>query len=197
MSNSFKKGMAVTAIDDDFKGIIVSELDNNYFEVEDETGFGFTYHATQIILDANFLQENITREVKLESAKPKKQPKKQKHAIDSIQENRKTWKEFILKKEVYVEIDLHIHNLIASYGHLSSGQMKDMQINAFKRCLDYVLENRIKNFIVIHGQGQGVLKEEIWMIIKEEFGYMSIFEANYQKYGLGASQIEIHYNRRR
>lgn len=193
----FKIGSRVIALDDDFKGKIIDLLANDYFVIEDETGFDYTYHKSQIIIDANFLEKDIVREFNPQELTKKASKEKRKHSIDTIQENQKPWVEKWNKKTLFVEIDLHIHELIPSYNHLTNTKMLQLQMDTFKRCLEYVENNKIKELIAIHGLGQGVLRTEIHKYIKNKFAYMEISDANYKKYGMGASCITIYYNRKR
>ena len=48
--------------------------------------------------------------------------------------------------------------------------------------------------IVIHGYGEGILKNEIKNFLKA-LHYVDFYEADYKRYGQGATEIEVMYNR--
>jgi dsDNA-specific endonuclease/ATPase MutS2 len=53
------------------------------------------------------------------------------------------------------------------------------------------IANGIKKLIVIHGVGNGKLKQEITAILKGIEG-VSFHDASYKHYGFGATEILIH-----
>ena len=88
------------------------------------------------------------------------------------------------------EIDLHIEQLVASDSSLSSHDKFLLQIDAFKRFANQMIQKKISKFIVIHGIGEGKLIQEIRDIIRNRDGF-SIHDANYSSRGVGASYIEL------
>jgi len=93
-----------------------------------------------------------------------------------------------------MEVDLHIHQLTKSSRGMSNHEMLNLQIDTAKRQLDFAIRKRIQKIVFIHGVGEGVLKEEL----KYLFGrYDSIkyYDADYQKYGLGATEVYIYQNK--
>jgi dsDNA-specific endonuclease/ATPase MutS2 len=47
--------------------------------------------------------------------------------------------------------------------------------------------------VVIHGVGEGVLKQEIRKELKEFYPHFDFYDASYQEYGYGATEIELKY----
>ncbi len=89
------------------------------------------------------------------------------------------------------EVDLHISALRDNYSDLSSGEILNIQINYFTKCLKSAIENNFRKVIFIHGIGNGTLKTAIKEILKgyEETEYN---DASYAKYGMGAIEVIIH-----
>ena len=55
------------------------------------------------------------------------------------------------------------------------------------------MEKDIQKIIVIHGVGEGVLKEEIRSYLSKQEG-LEYYDADFREYGKGATAVEIHYN---
>ncbi len=88
------------------------------------------------------------------------------------------------------EIDLHIENLIESERFLSNAQILDIQLKAFQAFLRKAKMKKIKKIIVIHGVGEGVLKEEIRSYLTKQ-DVTRFYDGDYSKYGYGATAIEL------
>ncbi|MCH2230281.1 MAG: Smr/MutS family protein [Crocinitomicaceae bacterium] len=91
------------------------------------------------------------------------------------------------------EIDLHIEEITESHRGLSNAQILTKQMNAFKIFLNKARARSIRKVIVIHGVGEGVLKEEIRFFLDGVMG-IEFYDADFRKYGKGATAIEIRYN---
>ena len=90
-------------------------------------------------------------------------------------------------------IDLHIHELTDSESHLSNFDMLRIQLNAFEQALRQHRKRRHRKIIFIHGVGEGVLKAEV----RKELARMdncSYRDADYRKYGYGATEVTLWYN---
>lgn len=127
------------------------------------------------VVEQRLSNEDITR---LKSIKEFKQPMKVSVAKQKI-------------KDLTREIDLHIEELMDSYSGLTNAQILAIQLEHFEKELDYCLNNGIKKLIVIHGVGNGKLKQEITAILKT-VDDISFYDASYKNYGFGATEIMIH-----
>lgn len=92
-----------------------------------------------------------------------------------------------------MEVDLHIHQLVQSTKGLSNFDMLNLQLDTAKRQLDFAIRKRIQKVVFIHGVGEGVLKEELHYLFKK-YDNIKFYDAEYQKYGLGATEIYIYQN---
>ena len=86
-------------------------------------------------------------------------------------------------------IDLHAEELSIP-SHLSAHDVFLAQISAFKNFCNGQAQRRNTKFIVIHGAGEGKLKQEIRQICNGAVG-ISIHDAQWSNGAVGASQIEL------
>ncbi|MBI3518349.1 MAG: Smr/MutS family protein [Bacteroidetes bacterium] len=145
----------------------------------------FKFKVYAYILKENFLDKEVVEQTlrtedltRLKSIKEFKQPQKKSIAKQRI-------------KDLTKEIDLHIEELIDSHSGLTNAQILNIQRERFEREMEYCLSNGIKKLIVIHGVGNGKLKQEITAILKTIDG-ISYHDASYKNYGFGATEILIH-----
>jgi dsDNA-specific endonuclease/ATPase MutS2 len=66
-----------------------------------------------------------------------------------------------------------------------------IQLERFEKELQYCMSNGIKKLIVIHGVGNGKLKQEIISILKT-IDDIEYYDASYKNYGYGATEVRIH-----
>ncbi len=92
-----------------------------------------------------------------------------------------------------MEVDLHIHQLTNHYKGMSNFDMLNLQLDTAKRQLDFAINKRIQKVVFIHGVGEGVLKTELEYLFKR-YDNVKFHPADYQKYGLGATEIYIYQN---
>lgn len=92
-----------------------------------------------------------------------------------------------------MEVDLHIHKLVKSSKGMSNYDMLNIQLDTAKRQLDFAISKRIQKVVFIHGVGEGVLKEELRYLFNR-YDNVKFYDADYQKYGLGATEVYIYQN---
>jgi hypothetical protein len=145
----------------------------------------FKFPVYAYILKENFLDKevierafNIEDIMRLKAIKEFKQPQKKSIAKQKI-------------KDLTKEIDLHIESLVDSHSGLTSTEILSVQLERFEKEIQYCLSNGIKKLIVIHGVGNGKLKQEIISILKT-IDDITYYDASYKNYGYGATEIMIH-----
>ncbi len=89
-----------------------------------------------------------------------------------------------------MEVDLHIEKLVPDPSGLSPYEMLDRQLNAARGQLEFALRKRIQRLVFIHGVGEGVLKEELYTLLRRYDG-VRFSEADYRTYGQGATEVFI------
>lgn len=145
----------------------------------------FKYPVHAFILKENFMDKEVVEKslnledlTRIKAIKEFKQPQKTSIAKQKI-------------KDLTKEIDLHIDELLDSHSTLTNTEILSVQLERFEKEIQYCLSNGIKKLIVIHGVGNGKLKQEIISILKtiEDITY---YDASYKNYGFGATEIMIH-----
>lgn len=180
----FSIGDKVSVLDEAIDGVVVS-VKNAEISIETTDGFTMTFFVNELIKinDTSDLSKNIgsfnSNKIKTEKEEPKPRSfvkiKKSKHEIPAP------------------EFDLHIEKLVPNFRGMSNFDILTLQTETAKRHLDFAIRNRIPKIVFIHGVGEGILKAELDFL----FGrYDQIFfqEANYQKYGQGATEVFIKQN---
>jgi|ERR1019366_3312721 dsDNA-specific endonuclease/ATPase MutS2 len=89
-----------------------------------------------------------------------------------------------------LEIDLHIEELIDNFSGMSNFEIVQVQLNHFNRALDRAINGHYRKLIVIHGVGNGRLKQEVRNILSL-YDNLRFYDASYSKYGFGATEILI------
>lgn len=180
----FNIGDKVFVLDEDFSGVVVGFKDNQIV-IETQDGFMMTYNVNELIkeintssLDSFTSSQNINQILK-----EKEVPQKR----SFVKEKKSRKDEFVL------EVDLHIEKLVPSKRGMSNYDILNLQMETAKRQLDFAVKNRMPKVVFIHGVGEGVLKAELDFLLGRYEG-ISFQDANYQKYGLGATEVYIKQN---
>lgn len=93
-----------------------------------------------------------------------------------------------------MEVDLHIHKLVKNSKNMSNYDMLTIQLDTAKRQLDFAIRKRIQRLVFIHGMGDGVLRTELEFLFKR-YDNLKYYDANFQKYGRGATEVYIFQNK--
>ncbi|MCE3280464.1 MAG: hypothetical protein K0S44_2655 [Bacteroidetes bacterium] len=111
----------------------------------------------------------------------------QKHnTLDQV----KTSKPHKINNATYdMEIDLHIEELIDNYGGMSNAEIVIIQLRHFQVALDKAISNHYRTLTVIHGVGNGRLKQEVRSILSKM--NLRFHDGSYAKYGFGATEVVI------
>ncbi len=96
-------------------------------------------------------------------------------------------------KMTYLEIDLHINELVDRTAHLSNHQMVMIQLDHFKRLLRLAKKEKYQKLVVIHGVGEGVLRAEIRHILSK-IENCNFYDADFERYGQGATEVRFWFN---
>lgn len=91
------------------------------------------------------------------------------------------------------EIDLHIESITDSHSGLTNGEIVSKQLRELRTFYQRAKSKRIRKLIIIHGVGQGVLKEEVRSFFDKQDS-VEYFDADFREYGKGATAVEIHYS---
>jgi dsDNA-specific endonuclease/ATPase MutS2 len=186
---NFKVGDRVSVVDDNISGTI-TKLSGNSIIVESSDGFEFEFEAHELMLsnpdgyqDQN-LSSRIFNDQSLEDVIKEKEAFKKRN-IPKIKPKERT--------QPPMEVDLHIHQLTNSTKHMSNHDMLTLQLDTAKRQLEFAIRKRIQKVVFIHGVGDGVLKTELTYLFGR-YDNLKYYDADYQKYGLGATEVYIYQN---
>ena len=177
----FKIGQKVAVLDDVLKGTVVN-VEGAYVEVQDVDGMIYRFDKSELVVIEREQYElskysDISNSLFQEKAK---EPNKIKSHFKKQ------------KNEVVLEVDLHIHQLVKKTKGMDNFDILSLQIETAKRKLEYAISKRISKIIFIHGVGEGVLKNELnYLLNRYPVDY---YEASYQKYGMGATEVYIYQN---
>ncbi len=86
-------------------------------------------------------------------------------------------------------VDLHIEKLTNHWQALSNFEILSIQLNNFEKYYELALAHKQPSLIVIHGVGEGKLKDEIHDILKLKKEVKSFVNQYNQLYGYGATEI--------
>ncbi|MES2543417.1 MAG: Smr/MutS family protein [Bacteroidota bacterium] len=180
----FSKGDKVSVLDEAMDGIVLS-VDKNQITIETNEEFVMTYNVNELIKinDSNELNNNIKSFNSTQIKKEKEEPKP-----------RSFVKEKKSRHETPVpEFDLHIEKLVKNHRGMSNYDILTLQSETAKRHIEFAIKNRIPKIVFIHGVGEGILKSELDFLLGR-YDTIAFQDANYQKYGLGATEVYIKQN---
>ena len=175
------KGDKVSVLDDAIDGVVV-EVNGSAITIETTDGFNLTFNSNELIkiesgnaMNFSFNKSQVISEK--EVTKP--------NYINKEKKN---------KKEIPPpEFDLHIEKLVKSYKSMNNHDILTLQMETAKRHIEFALRNRIPKIVFIHGVGEGVLKSELDFLLGR-YDNIVFQDANYQKYGLGATEVYFKQN---
>jgi len=175
----FNIGDKVSVLDDTIDGVVVG-INNTEISVETNNGFLMTYFINELIKQNNTSELEQLNSIKNLSLiiSEKQDPIKR----IFVKEKRSKKDDFVL------EVDLHIEKLVSSKRGMSNYDILNIQMETAKRQIDFAIKNRIPKMVLIHGVGEGVLKAELDFLLGR-YENIKHQEANFQKYGQGATEI--------
>ncbi len=177
----FKIGDFVAVLDDTLKGTVVAS-ESDRISLKDNEGMIYSYHSSELVLIKDSQHElskynDINNPFLIEKVKEEK-PKKSAF--------KKT------KSEVILEVDLHIDKLRKNTKGMDNFDMLSLQLDTARAKLEFAIRKRISKIVFIHGVGEGVLKNELTYLLNKY--PVKYYDASYQQYGLGATEVYIYQN---
>ncbi|WP_245896378.1 Smr/MutS family protein [Flavobacterium sediminis] len=176
-----KVGDKVAVLDEPIEGVVL-KIEKQEITIKTSDDLMMTFFVNEVvnINEMNNLTDLFGSKSLNDVLNDKREPKK-----------RSFTKEKKSKKDEYVvEVDLHIEKLVPSSKGLTNFDMLNIQMETVKRQLEFAIKNRIPKLVFIHGVGEGVLKSEIEYFLSR-YDNVSFQEANFRKYGLGATEVYI------
>ncbi len=178
------KGDKVSVLDEAIDGVVVS-VEKDRVTIETSDGFVMTYFVNELIKinKSSSLEDSIVSFNSSKIKEEKEEPKRR-----SFEKEKK------IKGEIPPpEFDLHIEKLVKNYKGMSNYDILTLQTETAKRHLEFAIRNRIPKIVFIHGVGEGILKSELDFMLGR-YPNIDFKDANFQKYGQGATEIYIKQN---
>ncbi len=179
----FSIGDKVETIDDTIKGIVI-RVSSTGITIESLDGFQMNFAPDELIKIDCSETIRVTNHEVAQIKSEKEIPKKKINITPKAKE----------RNAPKMEVDLHINQLVKSAKGMTNHDMLNLQLATAKRQLQFAISKRIQKVVFIHGVGEGVLKEELYYLFKR-YDNITFYDADYQKYGLGATEIYIYQNR--
>lgn len=181
----FNLGDYVLVMDEDLAGE-VRKISGNTISIETDDGFLIDFQSNELVVKQR--DENLKSEIfshsNLNSVVSEKEIPKRKNQAKKRPKDR---------YEPTMEVDLHINQLAKSSKGMSNHDMLTLQLDTARQRLDFAIRKRIQKIVFIHGVGEGVLKIELEYLFGR-YDNVKYYDANYQKYGLGATEVYIYQN---
>ncbi|AXP81994.1 Endonuclease MutS2 [Mariniflexile rhizosphaerae] len=181
----FEVGDKVLVLDEAMTGI-VKKIVGNTISIETDDGFLLDFESNELVKRASkgSIKNDLFSHASAATAlKEKEQFAKRKQAKTRPKD----------RFEPTMEVDLHINQLVKSSKGMSNHDMLTLQLETARRQLDFAISKRIQKIVFIHGVGEGVLKIELEYLFAK-YDNVKFYDANYQKYGLGATEVYIYQN---
>lgn len=180
----FNKGDKVSVLDEAINGVVVS-VKEKQVTIETEDGFMMTFFVNELLkinYSSNLMNSierinigDIVKEKEIPKPRSFVKERKEKHEISAP------------------EFDLHIEKLVPNKRGMSNYDILTLQSETAKRHIEFAIRNRIPKIVFIHGVGEGILKSELDFLLGR-YDNIAFQDANYQKYGLGATEVFIKQN---
>jgi len=179
---SFEIGDIVEALDENIKGVVI-KITKDVVVIETEDGFDMDFSLSEVIkvkpLSSKlFYNTDLNTIVNEKEASFKRKSVKVKPKERSLPA---------------MEVDLHIHQITTSNKHMNNFDMLNLQLDTARHKLEFAIKKRIQKVVFIHGVGEGVLQTELEYLLSR-YNNVKYYPADYQKYGLGATEVYIYQN---
>ena len=178
----FEINDTVAVLDDDLSGSI-TKIEGSQITVATTNGFELIFREDELvkIKDTSLMNQSLFSSKSLDHVLSEKESKKRQNSPKLSTKER---------TQPAMEVDLHINQLVKSTRGMQNHEMLNLQLETAKRRLEFAIQNRIQRIVFIHGVGEGVLKLELEYLFKR-YDCLKFYDANYQKYGQGATEVYI------
>ncbi len=177
MLSLFELGEEIGFMYEKGRGRIISILSNNRYLVNDFDGYERICNSAELIKIHHIkLNDSSTIIQSKEFASPNRK---------KIPEN---------QPDTLPKKDLHIEVLTKNHHRMTSKQILDLQVHHLKLFCAEMMANRKIKFIIIHGVGEGVLRDEVHRFLRCLKG-ASFSDADFRKFGQGATEVRLSYVR--
>jgi len=192
----FNPGDKIKYLNEEGGGTVLRLIGDDKLEILGDDGFKYILKKSEVIAEGKssidekeiterlnkFTQSTVNDHIVYEH-----NPRFRSLITDYLMSSRQNWTS---KDKDFIEIDLHIEELLAKPKYMNDGQKLHFQLDHARHCLEEVINIKMKRIIFIHGVGSGVLRDELRKWLKT-MSYLQIIDAKYQRYGIGATEVKI------
>ena len=178
----FEPGDIVETLDDVITGTVTA-VEGDQVTIETEAGFPMVFAASALIRMTGKDEIKVSNYDAAKVKRIKEETKNRNKNVPKVKE----------RNAPKMEVDLHIHQLVPSTKGMSNYDMLNLQLETAKRQLEFAMSKRIQKVVFIHGKGAGVLEEELKYLFNR-YDNVKHYDADYRKYGLGATEVYIFQN---
>ena len=181
-----KIGDKVSVLDEDISGEITG-ISKNEITIIDSDGFEYQYLEKELVYDSNDFSDLTISLQNISEIISEKEQKKNKNISKVKSKDRSI---------PPMEVDLHIHQLVPKTRGLDNFEMLNIQLDTARYKITFAISKKIQRIVFIHGVGEGVLRYELHRLLKEYEGQLKFYDADYQKYGIGATEVYLFQNKK-
>ncbi|HEY8404657.1 MAG TPA: hypothetical protein VIK71_08615, partial [Flavobacteriales bacterium] len=179
---AFKRGERVKFLNDQGEGTVVAFPQKGWVLVEDKDGFTYEHPEDELVAVGDWHKEYD----KYERTQPdimdvvernldKNIAKKANEKFKLVYKNKDATN--VKRKGEYMEVDLHIHELVDKHEGLTNGEIVQIQLEHFERTLRMAEQKKMSRVVYIHGVGQGVLRAEIRKMLVQYYPHCEFMDA--------------------
>lgn len=179
---NLKIGDSVSVLDEAINGV-VSKISGQTITIETNDGFDMEFLLSEVIKNKS-LSTQLFGDMDVSSVIDEKETSHKRKSVKVKPKDRSL---------PTMEVDLHIHQITTSNKHMSNYDMLNLQLDTARFKLEFAIQKRIQKVVFIHGVGEGVLKSELDYLFGR-YDNIKSYAADYQKYGLGATEVYIYQN---
>ena len=186
-----KKGDNVRILDETGSGV-VTELRADGTVMVSVDGMDFPYYPQQLVLVNEAPEAESSEETDMSLPRVNEAYSKIILEKEDLPEKKVNYRiRPVFDQNGVREVDLHIDVLVEDITGMSNYKMLKIQLEAARRTIEEAMENRERKVILIHGVGEGVLREELRQMLIN-YPNVESQDASYRKYGYGATEVIIH-----
>lgn len=190
---TYQSGDRVSFLNEVGGGVVLRALSHNRALVRTDDGFELEYPMAYLVprLDGQgHLEYKVSdHQAGLVAANDRLEEKRKRDRNRPLAE-RQGGKRALRPEEGVMEVDLHLHELVDNERGMSDGEKLQLQISYFERMLTTAIRERKRKLIVIHGVGEGVLREEVRKVL-QYYEHLRFDDADPRRYGHGATAVEL------
>jgi len=181
---NFEVNDKVEVLDDALQGRVV-KIDGNSVYIETTEGFLLNFDPSELVkIEEEQSRMIASQNISISEIIKEKQPEKRAKSIKVKPKERNA---------PPMEVDLHIEKLVNSFRGMSNYDILNLQLETAKRQIEFAVRKRLPKIVFIHGVGEGVLKAELDYLLSR-YDNLKFYDANFQKYGVGATEVYIFQN---